>query len=64
MHPKLITCSDSHVQSVNSVTLLDEIARDGARRMIIEALQLVESLDEDRVLRRIALLVGAIIMAG
>lgn len=40
MHPKLITRSDSHVQSVISITLLAEIARDGARRMIIEALQL------------------------
>lgn len=40
MRPKLITRSDSPVQSVYSVTLLDEIARDGARRMIIEALQL------------------------
>lgn len=42
MHPKLITrsASNSQVLSENSVTLLDEIARDGARRMIIEALQL------------------------
>jgi hypothetical protein len=42
MHPKLITRSTSNPQvlSENSVSMLDEIARDGARRMIMEALQL------------------------
>ncbi len=42
MHPKLITRSPSALQAPteNSVTLLDELARDGARRMIIEALRL------------------------
>ena len=42
MHPKLITRTASNPQapSENSVTLLDEIAREGARRMLIEALHL------------------------
>ncbi len=40
MHPKLITrsTSNSQVSSENSITLLDEIAREGARRMLVEAL--------------------------
>jgi putative transposase len=40
MHPKLIIASGLHSQVLteNSVTLLDEIAREGARRMLIEAL--------------------------
>ena len=42
MHPKLITRTSSNSQgpSESSVSLLDELARDGARRMIIEALRL------------------------
>ena len=42
MHPKLITRSVSNPQvpSENTVSLIDELARDGARRMILEAIQL------------------------
>lgn len=42
MHPKLITRSTSGLQvsPENSISLIDEIARNGARRMIIEALKL------------------------
>jgi putative transposase len=42
MHPKLITRSTSNSQapSENTISLLDEIARSGARRMIIEAIEL------------------------
>lgn len=40
MHPKLITRSQVQVQSVNSISLIDELARDGARRIIAEALEL------------------------
>lgn len=42
MHPKLITRTAPNPQapSENSVSMLDEIAREGARRMLIEALHL------------------------
>jgi len=42
MHPKLIipTARQSQAQGSHTASLLDEIARQGARRMLLEALRL------------------------
>jgi len=55
MHPKLIipTARQSQAKGSDTVSLLDEIARQGARRMLLEALRLEadEYVDQARGLR-------------